>query len=106
MAGSRRRSASASPSRPAFRSRMTSRTQAGRGKLPMTVVGKRVGDTVSPCAKEKGPDPGVPGRGRVTLGSPHPEVELPELEGLVRVRSELHVLLEPVVLVGLDDEDP
>src|SRR5438067_1553584 len=35
-----------------------------------------------------------------------PEVEAPDLELLVRVRRPLDVLLQPVVLVGLDDRDP
>src|SRR5438132_14075878 len=44
IARSRSRSASASEILPSFRSRIRSRTQAGRGRLPMTVVGKwRVG---------------------------------------------------------------
>src|SRR5215471_10461445 len=108
MAGSRSRSASASPRRPAFRSRMTSRTQAGRGRLPMTVVGKKWRDTGRGAGRPAPARRGAPAPGPLprALGAPHPEVELPELEGLVRVRHELNVLLEPVVLVGLDDEDP
>ena len=42
MARSSRGSASCSEMRPALRSRMTSSTQAGRGRLPITVVGNRV----------------------------------------------------------------
>src|SRR5215813_10348617 len=34
------------------------------------------------------------------------EVEAPDLELLVRVRRPLHVLLQAVVLVGLDDRQP
>src|SRR5437867_9990613 len=148
-AASRNRSASASASRPAFLSRITSRTQAGRGRLPITVVGKRItpdpprgrltleGAAREPAdevalhqevehdgwrreedggredqlhrrrqlADERGePDGGGPENG--PLGAPELQVELSQLERLVRVRRELDVLLEPVVLVGLDHEDP
>ncbi len=43
MARSSRGSASSSEMRPALRSRMRSSTQAGRGRLPITVVGNSVG---------------------------------------------------------------
>src|SRR2546427_12900916 len=40
------------------------------------------------------------------LGAAELEVEAADLELLVRVRGKLHVLLHPVVLVGLDDGQP
>src|SRR5262245_60025456 len=52
----------------------------------------------------RGPDGGAPG-GEV-LRALELEVERPDLELLVRVRRELHVLLQPVILVGLDDRQP
>src|SRR5262245_44189653 len=41
-----------------------------------------------------------------TLRAAELEVEPPDLELLVRVRRPFHVLLEPIVLVGLDDREP
>src|SRR6185369_3641223 len=42
----------------------------------------------------------------ITLGALELEVELPDLELLVRIGPELDVLLKPVVLVRLDDRQP
>src|SRR6185436_12786986 len=52
----------------------------------------------------RGPGGGAPDGGR--LRALELEVEGPDLELLVRVRRELHVLLQPVVLVGLDHREP
>src|SRR5262245_45549630 len=40
------------------------------------------------------------------LGAPQFQIEAPEIERLVRVRRDLDVLLESVILVGLDYDDP
>src|SRR5207245_3887675 len=50
------------------------------------------------------PPPGP--RASRALGATESEVEAPDLELLVRVRRPLDVLLEAVVLVGLDDRHP
>src|SRR5262245_59630727 len=40
------------------------------------------------------------------LGAPQLQVEASYLKLLVRVRGELHVLLEPIVFEGLDHDEP
>src|SRR5207249_6082394 len=56
-------------------------------------------------ATARGPDPRGPGP-RGALGATESQVEAPDLELLVRVRRPLDVLLETVVLVGLDHGNP
>src|SRR5262249_61137872 len=41
-----------------------------------------------------------------SLGAPQLEVEAPELKLLIRVGREFDVLLQAVILVGLDDRQP
>src|SRR5262245_1777171 len=54
----------------------------------------------------RGASGGLPSPPEATLGALHPEIELADLELLVVVRRELDVPLEPIVLVGLNDDDP
>src|SRR5262249_16206830 len=56
------------------------------------------------------PSPLSPKGARARVGSvlraAELEVEATDLELLIRIRGELHVLLEPIVLIGLDDGQP
>src|SRR3989442_969242 len=66
--------------------------------------------TATIAARRNGVSPSsTPARGlgaSRALGATESEVEAPDLELLVRVRRPLDVLLEAVVLVGLDHRDP
>src|SRR4030095_14107023 len=84
--------------------RMTTKTTVETSQRATSARNSR-GPRNPTSARMMGPGPWGPGR--CTISRPlQLEVEAPELDLLVGVRRELDVLLQPVILVGLDDDDP
>src|SRR5437879_2105057 len=91
-------------------SRITTKTTVETSQSAMSALRRRWLRNGRRPRMGEAPAPAAPHLGErqdgTALGSAELEVEAPDLELLIRVGRELHVLLQPVVLVGLDDDHP